>query len=78
MVLMAGLELPVAAIRRMIGGAIELIVQQDRLADGRRVITSIVEMTRSDGGEMKLRPHFVYEASAGAHRGAAEVMSPHP
>jgi pilus assembly protein CpaF len=70
MVLMAGLELPVSAIRRMISGAIELIVQQDRLPDGRRVITAVVEMARGEAGEMRLRPRFVYDASAAAHREA--------
>jgi pilus assembly protein CpaF len=68
MVLMAGLELPLAAIRRMIAGAVEWIVQQDRLPDGRRVITAVVEMGRGEGGEMKLRPRFVYDAAAGIHR----------
>jgi pilus assembly protein CpaF len=71
MVLMAGFDLPVAAIRRMIGGAIELIVQQDRLADGRRVVTAIAEVARGEAGETRLRPRFAYDASAGAHREAS-------
>jgi pilus assembly protein CpaF len=70
MVLMAGLDLPVSAIRRMIAGAIEVVVQQDRLPDGRRVVTAMVEMARGEAGEMKLRPRFVYDAAAGAHRRA--------
>ncbi len=56
MVLMAGFELPVAAIRRMLAGAVQVIVQQDRLPDGRRVVTSIVELERSPRGEIGLRP----------------------
>jgi len=72
MVLMAGFELPVSAIRRMIGGAIEVIVQQDRLPDGRRVVTAITEMVRGDGGEMRLRPRFTFEAAAGSHRVLAD------
>jgi len=71
MVLMAGFDLPVTAIRRMIAGAIELIVQQDRLADGRRVVTAITEMVRGETGEMHLRPRFVYDARSGAHREAS-------
>ena len=35
MVLMAGFELPVTAIRRMIAGAVQVVVQQDRMPDGR-------------------------------------------
>jgi pilus assembly protein CpaF len=58
MVLMAGFELPVAAIRRMLAGAVQVIVQQDRLPDGRRVVTSIVELERSPRGEIGLRPVF--------------------
>ncbi len=59
MVLMAGFELPVAAIRRMIAGAVQVVVQQDRMPDGRRVVTSIVELERSPRGEIGLRPVFV-------------------
>jgi pilus assembly protein CpaF len=70
MVLIAGLDLPLAAIRRMISGAIELIVQQDRLSDGRRVITAVVEMVRGEAGESHLRTRFAYDAAAGAHREA--------
>ena len=55
MVLMAGFELPVAAIRRMLAGAVQMIVQQDRLSDGRRVVTSIVELERSPRGEIGLK-----------------------
>ncbi|HET7009940.1 MAG TPA: CpaF family protein [Anaerolineales bacterium] len=62
MVLMAGLDLAVAAIRRMIAGAIGLIVQQDRLPDGRRVVTAIAEVVRGDSGEIGLRTRFVHDA----------------
>ena len=44
MVLMAGFDLPISSIQRMIAGAIELVVQQDRLMDGKRVITEITEL----------------------------------
>jgi len=66
MVLMAGFDLPVSAIRRMIGGAVELIVQQDRLADGRRVVTGIAALTRADG-EIRLRPLFAFDERSGKH-----------
>jgi pilus assembly protein CpaF len=68
MVLMAGFELPVSAIRRMIAGAIELIVQQDRLADGRRVVTAVAERVLGETGEMRLRSRFVYDIRTGTHR----------
>jgi pilus assembly protein CpaF len=76
MVLMAGFDLPLAAIRRMIGGAIELIVQQDRLADGRRVVTAIAEVTRGETGETRLRSRFAYDARAGAQREASNAGVP--
>jgi pilus assembly protein CpaF len=75
MVLMAGFDLPLAAIRRMIGGAIELIVQQDRLADGRRVVTAIAEVTRGETGETRLRSRFAYDARAGTYREAPSGAS---
>jgi pilus assembly protein CpaF len=68
MVLMAGFELPVSAIRRMIAGAIELVVQQDRLGDGRRVVTAVAERTTGEAGEMRLRSRFVYDIRTGTHR----------
>jgi pilus assembly protein CpaF len=66
MVLMAGFELPVAAIRRMIAGAVQVVVQQDRMPDGRRVLTSIVELQRSPRGEIGLRSVFVLNEAAPA------------
>jgi len=66
MVLMAGFELPVTAIRRMIAGAVQVVVQQDRMPDGRRVVTSIVELERSPRGEIGLRPVFAWNEAASA------------
>ena len=66
MVLMAGFELPVTAIRRMIAGAVQVVVQQDRMPDGRRVVTSIVELERSPRGEIGLRPVFTWNETASA------------
>jgi pilus assembly protein CpaF len=66
MVLMAGFELPVTAIRRMIAGAVQVVVQQDRMPDGRRVVTSIVELERSPRGEIGLRPVFALNEAAPA------------
>lgn len=49
MVMMAGMELPVTAIRQQVAGALDLIVQQARLRDGSRKITSICEITGMEG-----------------------------
>lgn len=49
MVLMANLELPQPAIREQIASAIDLILQQERLPDGKRRVTSIAEVSREQG-----------------------------
>jgi pilus assembly protein CpaF len=58
MVLMAGFDLPLAAIRRMIASAIEVIIQQDRLLDGRRVVTEISEISGSVDNGLQLSPRY--------------------
>ncbi|HLC05920.1 MAG TPA: CpaF family protein [Anaerolineales bacterium] len=70
MVLMAGLDMPVAAIRRMIGGAIEIVVQQDRMSDGRRVVTAVQRLARDEEQRMRLDPLFVYDGAKREHRAA--------
>ncbi len=69
MVLMAGFDMPVTAIRRMIAGAVEVVLQQDRLADGRRVITAITELSAKEGEALKLVPLFHYDLRTGVHKG---------
>ncbi len=68
MVLMAGFDMPISAIRRMIDGAIEIIVQQDRLSDGRRVVTAIAAMAMHKGEHIRLTPRFYYDQKLGSHR----------
>jgi pilus assembly protein CpaF len=68
MVLMAGFELPLAAIRRMIAGAIEIIIQQDRFSDGRRLVTAITELKRIDSDGIQLTPRFVYDPESNKSR----------
>jgi pilus assembly protein CpaF len=60
MVLMAGMDLPVAAIREQIASAVNLIVQQTRFRCGSRKITSITEVTGAEGGRIQLQDIFVY------------------
>jgi pilus assembly protein CpaF len=59
--LMAGLDLPVRAIRQQIASSIHLIVQQSRLSDGSRRVSSVAEVVGlSDEGEVELREIFGY------------------
>jgi len=55
MVLMAGIELPVKAIREQIASGIDLIIQQSRLRDGQRKITHITEVQGMEGDVIVLQ-----------------------
>lgn len=61
MVMMSGMELPVKAIRDQASSAIDLIVQQSRLRDGSRKVTSITEVVGMEGDIVSLQDIFVYE-----------------
>jgi pilus assembly protein CpaF len=61
MVLMAGMDLPVRAIREQISSAVDLIVQQNRLKDGSRKITHITEVLGMEGETIVLQDIFVFE-----------------
>ncbi len=61
MVMMAGFELPSAAIREQIASAVNLIVQQNRLPDGSRKIVQIAEVTGREGATILLQDIFVFE-----------------
>lgn len=61
MVLMSGMELPLKAIRDQVSSAIDLIVQQSRLRDGTRKITSITEVVGMEGDVVSMQDIFVYE-----------------
>jgi pilus assembly protein CpaF len=61
MVLMAGMDLPVTAIREQVASAIDIIVQQTRFACGTRKVTSIVEVTGVESGKIQLQEVFAFE-----------------
>ena len=65
MVLMAGIDLPIRAIRDQVAGAIDLIVQQARLRDGTRRITAITEVAGMEGDVITLQDLFTFDYSAG-------------
>lgn len=69
MVLMAGMELPVRAIREQISSAIDLIVHQNRLRDGSRRITHITEVLGMEGDVVVLQDIFIYEQTGLDSRG---------
>ena len=61
MVLMAGVELPLRAIREQIASAVDLIVQQSRLKDGTRKIVNITEVQGMEGDVIVMQDIFVFE-----------------
>ncbi len=65
MVLMAGLDLPVSALREYVASCIDLIVQQARGADGVRRITAIAEVCGIESGRIQLQEHFRHEPARG-------------
>lgn len=60
MVLMAGMELPLIAIREQIASAVDIVVQQSRFACGSRKITSIVELTGMESGKIQIQELFKF------------------
>lgn len=61
MVMMSGSELPSKAIRDQVASAINLIVQQARLRDGSRKITSVSEIVGMEGDVIRMQDIFTYE-----------------
>ncbi len=61
MVLMAGMDLPVRAIREQIASAVDLIVQQSRLRDGSRKITHLTEVQGMEGDIITLQDIFIFD-----------------
>jgi pilus assembly protein CpaF len=76
MVLMAGFDLPVRAIREQIASAIDLILQVSRMPDGRRVITAVTEVQGLEGDMILLQDIFKYRTLPGpAGRSNGELVA---
>ena len=61
MVMMAGLEIPLRAVRQQICSALDLIVQIDRMEDGSRRVISITEVQRMEAEVITLQELFTYK-----------------
>ena len=61
MVLMAGMDLPLRAIREQTASAVDLIVHQNRLKDGSRKIVSITEVQGMEGDVIVMQDVFTFE-----------------
>jgi pilus assembly protein CpaF len=65
MVLMAGMDLPMRAIREQIASAVDLIIQVARLKDGSRKITHVTEVAGMEGDVVTMQDLFVFDYKAG-------------
>jgi pilus assembly protein CpaF len=61
MVLMAGFDLPIRAIREQIASAIQLVVQVARLRDGSRRVTQVTEISGMEGQVVTMQDLFVFD-----------------
>ena len=61
MVLMAGYDLPVRAIRQQVASALDLIIQLERLEDGTRRVVSIVEVQRMESDVITLQELYDFK-----------------
>ncbi|MCZ4499594.1 MAG: putative conjugal transfer protein [Marmoricola sp.] len=65
LVLMAGMDLPMRAIREQVASAVDVIVHQARLKDGTRRITHVTEVERMEGDVITLQDIFLFDNNAG-------------
>jgi pilus assembly protein CpaF len=61
MVMMAGMDLPVRAIREQVASAIDLIIHQERMRDGDRKVVQITEVSGMEGDVITMTDIFVFE-----------------
>jgi pilus assembly protein CpaF len=83
MCLMAGMDLPIRAIREQMASAIQLIIHQARLKDGTRRITHVTEVVGMEGDVVTLQDLFLYDFGmgmdeAGRSRGHIKSMGLRP
>jgi pilus assembly protein CpaF len=83
MVLMAGVDLPVRAIREQVASALDLIVHQSRMKDGTRRITHVTEVLGLEGDVITLQDLFLFDTGMGTdelgrHRGSLKSTGLRP
>lgn len=78
LVLMAGMDLPLRAIREQIASAVHLVIQISRLRDGSRRITHVTEIQGMEGDVVTLQDAFVFDYSAGVDSSGRFLGKPIP
>ncbi|MDX1823115.1 MAG: CpaF family protein [Thiohalomonadales bacterium] len=69
MIGMAGIDIPTNIVRQQIASAIDLIIQTERLADGRRVVTSVQEITGMEQSVVNMQEIFYFKRKGVDQRG---------
>lgn len=72
MVLMGGFDIPIKAVREYIVSAIDLIVNIERMSDGKRKVTSISELNGIKDGEIELKEIFAFHQFGLTDTGAVD------
>ncbi|MGY1704402.1 CpaF family protein [Geodermatophilus sp. SYSU D00697] len=78
LVLMAGMDLPLRAIREQIASAVDVVVQLTRLRDGTRRVTHVTEVQGMEGETVTLQDAFLFDYSAGVDAGGRFLGKPVP
>jgi pilus assembly protein CpaF len=78
LVLMAGMDLPLRAIREQIASAVNLIVHISRLRDGTRRVTHVTEVQGMEGDIVTLQDAFTFDYSAGMDANGRFLGRPMP
>jgi pilus assembly protein CpaF len=76
LVLMAGVELPVKAIREQVAGGFDLLVHIARLIDGSRRVVQITEIAGMEGDVVTLQDLFLARAADGRAAGESSLLGP--
>jgi pilus assembly protein CpaF len=69
MVLMAGIDLPVRAIRQQVASALDAVIHLERLEDGSRRVTSIAEVQRMESDVITMQELFKFQIDEVNHDG---------
>jgi pilus assembly protein CpaF len=78
LVLMAGMDLPLRAIREQVASAVDVIVQLSRLKDGTRRVTSVTEVQGMEGQDVILQDAFLFDYAAGVDASGRFLGKPIP
>jgi pilus assembly protein CpaF len=75
---MAGMDLPLRAIREQIASAVDVVVQLTRLRDGTRRVTHVTEVQGMEGETVTLQDAFLFDYSAGVDASGKFLGKPVP